>query len=486
MFSKMLHALKPRITAVRLFSALGVIGVGAAAEHLLSQSRPAIADDAPASQAVESSTPSGLLDFPTLAKKIGPAVVNISTSRLVENAQENDDPMSQFWHHFFGQRTPHGSQKQTSIGSGFVVDPEGTIVTNFHVVDGAEKITVTLSDGKNYNAQVLGKDPKTDIAIIRIKAPQALPVAALGDSDRLEVGEWVMAVGNPFGLDHTVTSGIVSAKGRNIGAGPYDDFIQTNASINPGNSGGPLVNLRGEVIGINTVIFSESGGNIGIGFAIPANLVKEILPQLERNGKVVRGYVGLSLQQVTPAVAELLGVEKTDGALIAGVVKGGPAQRAGIKSGDVITKFDGKVITNSTDLPAQVARTAPGTTAPIELVRDGKRLSVALTVGQVKEEASVLKAEDDELGLAVESVTDDVASELGLDRAEGVVVIAVKPDSSADNAGVEEGDVIVEINQNPVRDLYEYNFELAKIGSGKSVLFRITRGPGSLFLAMKR
>jgi serine protease Do len=295
-----------------------------------------------------------------------------------------------------------------------------------------------------------------------------------------------MAVGNPFSLDHSVTSGIVSAKGRNIGAGPYDNFIQTDASINPGNSGGPLVNLRGEVIGINTAIFNQSGGNIGIGFAIPANLVKEILPQLASNGKVVRGYVGLSLQRLTPTIAESLGIDKSDGALITDVFKGGPAHRAGIKSGDVIVNFNGKDIENSSDLPAQVARILPGTTVSVSLLRVGEQVSLSLTVGEMKEEESLAKAEDGDLGFAVEPVDAEVAIELGLDRADGVVVVAVQPGSSADDAGVERGDVIIEINRSPVRSLSDYNEALAKTGPGKSLLFRVTRGSGSLFLAMKR
>jgi serine protease Do len=332
----------------------------------------------------------------------------------------------------------------------------------------------------------LGKDQKTDIAVLKIKASQALAAVDFGDSERLDVGEWVMAVGNPFGLDHTVTSGIVSAKGRQIGSGPYDNFIQTDASINPGNSGGPLVNLRGEVIGMNTAIFSQSGGNIGIGFAIPANLIKEILPQLEHKGKVVRGYLGISLQRLTPEIADSLGVENRGGALVAEVVRGGPAQEAGIKVGDVIVRFNGKEVKDSSDLPFQVARVAPGTSTTIALLRDGKELSIQLTVGTMEENTIVAKAETGGYGLAVEQVTADIARELGLQRAAGVVVTLVGRGSAADNAGVERGDVIVEINRSAIRTLSDYSDALAKADPGKPLLLRIHREQRSLFLALKR
>jgi serine protease Do len=484
--SRLRRPLKSCFIAGSLLAVVSGLEAGGAVEPRLSQSALAMASDRPAANTTDGATPKGFPDFATLARTIGPAVVNVSTTRMRQDIDAGDDPMSQFYQRFFGQTAPSGPQKQVGVGSGFVVDRDGTIVTNYHVVEGAEKITVRMSDGKNFDAEVLGKDQKTDIAVIKIKAPQGLPVVALGDSDRLEVGEWVMAVGNPFGLDHTVTSGIVSAKGRNIGAGPYDDFIQTDASINPGNSGGPLVNMRGEVIGINTAIFSQSGGNIGIGFAIPANLVKEILPQLARNGKVVRGYIGLSLQRITPDIAESLGLAKSGGALINDLEMGGPAQRAGIKVGDVIVKFNGKEIENAADLPPQAARLTPGIDVPVSVLRDGKEVSLSLKVGEMKEDQVAAKTEDDDLGLAVQAVTDDMANELGLDRAEGVIVVTVQPGSSADDAGIERGDVIVEINRSRVRTVSEYNDLLAKTDKGKSLLFRINRGPGSLFLAMKR
>src|SRR2546427_5608908 len=320
----------------------------------------------------------GLPDFITRAKRMRPVVVNISTTQVSEGGQGfaspfgEEDPFGDFWRRFFGGPIPRGPQRQRSLGSGFIIDADGSILTNNHVVENAQKIVVKLSDEQEYEAKVLGRDPKTDIAIIKITTKTGLTAASLGDSDNLEVGEWVMAIGNPFGLDSTVTSGIVSAKGRHIGQGPYDNFIQTDASINPGNSGGPLINLRGEVVGINTAIFSRTGGNMGIGFAIPINLVKEVLPQLRGKGKVTRGYLGVLIQKVTPEIAESLGMDQFKGALVADVTKGGPAENAGIKVGDVIVEFDGKPVNDSAELPLLVARTPVGKTVPVKVIRDKK------------------------------------------------------------------------------------------------------------------
>jgi len=433
----------------------------------------------------------GLPDFISLAKKLGPSVVNVSTTSVRGSARNapapgGNDPAEEFWQRFFGGRTPRGPQRQSGVGSGFIVDSDGTILTNYHVVDGAQKLSVTLSDGKNYDAKVVGRDQKSDIAVIKIEAGRTLPAAPLGDSDRLEVGEWVMAIGNPFGLDHTVTSGIVSAKGRNIGQGPYDNFIQTDASINPGNSGGPLINLRGEVIGINTAIFSQSGGNVGIGFAIPSNSVKELLPQLRDKGKVVRGFIGASVQKVSPEIAESLNINPARGALVADLVKGGPAERAGVKTGDVIIEFDRRPIKESADLPQQVARVAPGAAVPIKVIRDGKETTLSLTVGEMKDTEVAATVEEGELGLTVQPLTPQLAENLGLERTDGLVISAVKPGSAADEAGLRSGDIVVEINRQPVKSLADYNREIARNEKAKSVLFLVRRGQSSLFLALKR
>jgi serine protease Do len=434
-----------------------------------------------------------LPDFAELAKRVGPSVVNVSTTQLRRMAEDvpspfgEDDPRNDLLERFFGGRIPRGPQRQSGLGSGFIIDSNGTILTNYHVVNDAQKISVTVSDGKTYDAKVVGKDQKSDIAVIKINAGRELPAVTLGDSDRLEVGEWVMAIGNPFGLDHTVTSGIVSAKGRQIGAGPYDNFIQTDASINPGNSGGPLLNLRGEVVGINTAIFSQSGGNIGIGFAIPSNSVKDLLPQLRDKGKVVRGYVGATVQKISPEIAESLGLKQTGGALVADVVRGGPAEKAGLKVGDVIVEFDKKIIKDSADLPAAVARVAPGTSVQLKIAREGKQISLPITVGEMKDSEVIASiGPESDLGLTVQPVTPDIAQSLWLERAEGLVVASVKPGSAADDAGLRSGDVITQVNRHPVKNLADYNREISRTEKTKSVLFLVHRGESSVFLALKR
>jgi serine protease Do len=436
-----------------------------------------------------------LPDFVGLAKKMRPVVVNISSTQVSEGRGQQEfgspfgeeDPFNDFWRRFFGGPMPRGPQRQRSLGSGFIIDADGSILTNNHVVENAQKIVVTLSeDQQEYEAKIVGRDPKTDIAIIKINTKKTLDAANFGDSDKLEVGEWVVAIGNPFGLDSTVTSGIVSAKGRHIGQGPYDNFIQTDASINPGNSGGPLINLRGEVIGINTAIFSRSGTNIGIGFAIPINLVKELLPQLRGKGKVTRGYLGVLIQKVTPDIAESLGVDRARGALVANVSKDGPAEKAGVKVGDVIVEFDGKEIKDSGDLPIIVARTPVDKKVGMKVLRDKKEMVLNVTVGELKEEEVVASApEKGELGMTVQRLTPQIAESLGLDKAEGVVVTAVEPGSAADEAGIRRGDVILEIDRKPIRSVDEYKKSVAGIRKGKGVLFLVRRGESTLFLALK-
>jgi serine protease Do len=443
----------------------------------------------------ESRTTGGLPDFVSLAKKLRPVVVNISTMTVSEGrgGQEfaspfgEEDPFNDFWRRFFGGPAPRGPQRQRSLGSGFIIDGDGSIITNNHVVENASKILVKLSENdQEFEAKVIGRDPKTDIAVIKIDAKTSLSAANLGDSDLLDVGEWVVAIGNPFGLDSTVTSGIVSAKGRHIGQGPYDNFIQTDASINPGNSGGPLINLRGEVVGINTAIFSRTGGNMGIGFAIPINLVKELLPQLRGKGKVTRGYLGVLIQKVTPEIAESLGLEKSQGALVANVSKDGPAEKAGVKVGDVIVEFDGKEVKDSGDLPIIVARTSVDKKVRMKVMRDKKEVSLNVAVGELKDEEVVATApEKGELGLTVQRLTPQMAESLGLDKTEGVVVTAVEPGSAADEAGIRRGDVVLEVDRKAIRNLDEYKKAVAIARKGRGVLFLVRRGDSTLFLALK-
>ena len=437
----------------------------------------------------------GLPDFVALAKKMKPLVVNISTTQVSEGrggGEEfgspfgEDEQFNDFWRRFFGGPTPRGPQRQRSLGSGFIIDSDGSILTNNHVVENASKIVVKLSDDQEYEAKVVGRDAKTDIAIIKINAKSSLPAANFGDSDNLEVGEWVVAIGNPFGLDSTVTSGIVSAKGRHIGQGPYDNFIQTDASINPGNSGGPLINLRGEIVGINTAIFSRTGGNMGIGFAIPINLVKELLPQLRGKGKVTRGFLGVLIQKVTPEIADSLGLDKAQGALVANVSKDGPADKAGVKVGDVIVEFDGKEVKDSGDLPIIVARTPVDKKVRMKVVREKKEVVLGVAVGELKDEEIVASApEKGELGLTVQRLTPQMAESLGLEKSEGVVVSAVEPGSAADEAGIRRGDVLMEIDRRPIRNLDEYRKSVAAIKKGRGVLFLVRRGESTLFLALK-
>ena len=476
------------VALVSLLVGLGLSGSldwfsGARQVNLWGSTEATELQPAPASQ--------GLPDFVTLARKLKPIVVNVSTTQVSEGGQRfespfgEEDPFGEFWRRFFGGPLPRGPSRQRSLGSGFIIDRDGSILTNNHVVENAQKIVVKLSDEREFEAKVIGRDQKTDIAVIKINAKESLPVASLGDSDRLEVGEWVLAIGNPFGLDNTVTSGIVSAKGRHIG-GPYDNFIQTDTSINPGNSGGPLINLRGEVVGINSAIYSRSGTNIGIGFAIPINLVKELLPQLKGKGKVTRGYLGVLIQKVTPEIAESLGIDKPRGALVADITKGGPAEGAGVKVGDVIIEFDGKEIRESNDLPIIVARTPLDKKVRLKVLRDKKEIALTVTVGELKEEEVVASTkEKGELGLTVQQVTPQIAESLGLERAEGVVISAVEPGSPADEAGLRRGDVVLEVDRKPVRKLADYKKALAEVKKGKGVLFLVRRGESTLFLALK-
>lgn len=469
-----------------------VVGLGISGSlDWLSPSRALVGESAP-----ETRTPNALPDFVSLAKKMRPVVVNISTTQVSESRGQSqqefgspfgdDDPFNDFWRRFFGGPMPRGPQRQRSLGSGFIIDGDGSILTNNHVVENAQKIVVKLSNDQEYEAKVIGRDPKTDMAVIKIDAKTGLSAASLGDSDGLEVGEWVVAIGNPFGLDSTITSGIVSAKGRHIGQGPYDNFIQTDASINPGNSGGPLINLRGEVVGINTAIFSRTGGNLGIGFAIPINLAKELLPQLRGKGKVVRGYLGVLIQKVTPEIAESLGMDRGYGALVANVSKDGPAEKAGVKVGDVIVEFDGKEVKDSGDLPIIVARTTVDKKVRMKVLRDKKEVTLNVAVGELKDEEVVASApEKGELGMTVQKLTPQLAENLGLDKPDGVVVTAVEPGSAADEAGIRRGDVIVEVDRKPVRGVEDYRKAISGSRKGRGVLFLVRRGESTLFLALK-
>ena len=417
-------------------------------------------------------------------------VVNISTTTVVKGIEipsrfrnfreffDDDDK-------FLGD-APTRQFKQRSLGSGFIIDKDGYILTNNHVVEKASSIKVRLSDGKEYEAKVVGRDAKTDIALIKVVSKHALPVASIGNSDKLEVGDWVVAVGNPYGLDHTVTAGIVSAKGRIIGQGPYDDFIQTDASINPGNSGGPLFNLRGEVVGINTAIVS---GGQGIGFAIPVNMAKTLLPQLKSKGKVIRGWLGVVIQKVTPELARNFGLTAPEGALVSDIVENSPAAKADIRRGDVIVSFDKKPIKDMEQLPKVVSETATGKMVKVGLVREGKRMDVDVTVAEVEDEprdAQVLTADTGKyFGLVVGNITAEMARHLGLRDRKGVIVTDIRQGSPAEDAEIRTGDIISEINRKPVTSVLEFRSLLKQTRPAEGVVMLVKRDNISFYTIVR-
>jgi serine protease Do len=435
---------------------------------------------------------SGPPDFVELAKKLKPAVVNIGTEKTVKpqrrlqrpfgNNPYGSDPFQEFFDRFFDDQMQQ-SYKQRSLGSGFVISDDGYILTNNHVIDGADEIRVKFEDGRELKGEVKGTDPKLDIALIKVTATDKLPVAELGDSDAIQVGEWVMAIGNPFGLAETVTAGIISAKGRVIGSGPYDDFIQTDASINPGNSGGPLFNARGEVVGINTAIIA---GGQGIGFAIPVNMAKSIIPQLREKGKVVRGWLGVTIQPVTRELSQAFGLDSEHGALVSEVMADSPAQKAGFKTGDVIVEFDGKAIKEMSDLPRFVAATESGKEVKVKVIRDRKAETLNATIDRLKEtEEPGGQIDSTRLGMTVTELTKDLAASYRLKETAGVLVTEVKPDGLAQSAGIQRGDLIREINSRQVATVAEYEKEIAAVKKGETLRMLLRRGGSNRYVAIK-
>ena len=429
-----------------------------------------------------------LPDFTKIAKEANEYVVNIYTTQVIERRVMGPEDMFRF---FFGDKfgpffpgIPH-KFKRRSLGSGFIIDPKGYILTNNHVVKGATEIKVKLHDGSTYNAKLVGADPKTDIALIKIDPKgKKLAVAKLGDSDKVEIGEWVLAVGNPFGLSYTVTAGIISAKGRIIGEGPYDNFLQTDASINPGNSGGPLIEARtGEVIGINTAIVAQAQG---IGFAIPINMAKEILPQLKTKGKVIRGWLGVYIQALTPELAKSFGLKEAKGAVITQVIKDSPAEKAGLKEGDIIIEYNGKKISELRELPRMVAATPPGTTVTIKVLRNGRPKTLKVKIGTMPEEEATLGELGNEqlkLGLKVAPLPPEVTQQTGIHG--GVYVTQVEPGSPADEAGIQPGDIILRVNRKRIRSLADFRRAMARIKPGEVVAFLIRRGNSSFYVAIQ-
>jgi serine protease Do len=426
-----------------------------------------------------------------LAKELTPAVANISTTQVVKGRGApprgpfaEDDPFNEFFKRFFGE-SPR-QFKATSLGSGFIINKDGYILTNNHVVENASDITVKLGDSREFKAKVIGRDPKTDIALIKIEASN-LPVIPFGDSDKLEVGEPVMAIGNPFGLNQTVTTGIVSAKGRFIGEGPYDNFIQTDASINRGNSGGPLLNTNGEAVGVNTAILSPTGGSIGIGFAIPIAMIKEVLPQLKERGQVTRGWLGVAIQPITPELGKQFSLKQTTGALVSDVMEASPAEQAGIKQGDVIVEFDSKPVKSSTDLPHLVASTPVGKEVAMKVIRGGAELTLKVKVGELKEEQVAAMASSSpktKLGIDIQELNPAIARKFGLKGEKGIVITEVEPDSPGDAAGLQPGDLILEINRIRVTTVSQVRRILEKTKPDEPTLLLIKRDGGTRYIVI--
>ena len=426
--------------------------------------------------------------FADLAQTLSPAVVNVSSSQTSQQHADRGStdgpqfppgsPFEQFFRDFLDRNRPGQSPHRTppggdnapaaghsiSLGSGFIIDPAGYIVTNNHVIDGADEITVTLTDNTTLKAKLVGKDERVDLALLKVESDKPLASVNFGDSDTARVGDWVLAIGNPFGLGGSVTAGIVSARGRDIHQGSYDDFIQTDAAINRGNSGGPLFNMKGEVVGINTAIYSPSGGSVGIGFSVPSNLARGVIASLREYGKARRGWLGVSIQQVTPDIAESLGLHDSSGALVGRVNEGGPAEQAGIKGGDVILKFNGQAVKEMRILPRIVAETAIGKAVPVVVWRDGKEVTVQASVGELPDDVQQASATSPApaakpdstsriagLGAKLSPITDELRTQfkLGADQ-KGVVVTDVESDGPAAGKGLKPGDVIVEVQQQAV------------------------------------
>ncbi len=435
-----------------------------------------------------------LPDFTELVEKQGPAVVNISTTQIIRQAQgipgiPEGDPFFEFFRRFAPQ-VPREKESQ-SLGSGFLISEDGYLLTNAHVVDRADKITVRLTDKREFKAKVIGADKRTDVALLKIEAT-GLPTVKLGEPDRLKVGEWVVAIGSPFGFDSSVTAGIVSAKGRSLPQDNFVPFIQTDVAINPGNSGGPLFNMNGEVVGINSQIYTRSGGSMGLSFAIPIDVAMQVSDQLRSTGKVTRGRIGVMIQELTRELAESFGLSKPEGALISSVEKDGPADKAGIEASDVILRFDGKVVVSSADLPRIVAATKPGSKAVVELWRKGAVKQVSVVVAEMPEEGKLARAVKKmeeavaetiaRLGIAVSELTREQAQELQVGG--GLLVEEVKG-SAARAAGLQHGDVLLAIGNMPIRTLAQFNDIVKQVPKGRNVALLVRRDDVASYVAIR-
>ncbi|MCH8091758.1 MAG: DegQ family serine endoprotease [Proteobacteria bacterium] len=443
--------------------------------------------------------------FADLAERLLPAVVNISSTQVSRERSQRGPEIPQFppgspfedWFRDFLERNrPESTPRRVnSLGSGFIIDPSGYIVTNNHVIEEADEITVILQDDTNLKATIVGRDKKTDLALLKVETDKPLTAVEWGDSNKSRVGDWVVAIGNPFGLGGTVTAGIISARARDINSGPYDDYLQTDASINRGNSGGPMFNIEGEVIGVNTAIFSPSGGSVGIGFAIPSALAKTVIDQLRKHGRTRRGWLGVRIQTVTEEIAESLGLEKARGALVAGVTDGGPAKESGIEAGDVILRFDDKEVSGMRKLPRIVAETPIDKAVEVVLWRKGEKKVIDVTIGELKEDVALKAGEDKDsgqgtvsmLGLTLSVITPKLRERFKLDdETKGIIVTRVKNGSVAKKKGIRKGDVILEVSQDKVETPGDVKsmVEKARSAKRKSVLLLIERQNDQRFVVL--
>jgi serine protease Do len=439
-------------------------------------------------QAIESLRETGKA-FSSVAKKVSPAVVFIRMERRRQSPFPGGSPFDdEFFRRFFGMPEMPQERMEVGQGSGFIFTKDGYILTNNHVVGDADRLTVRLLDGREFDGKVVGTDPPSDVAVIRIETKDELPVLALGDSDALEVGEWVLAIGNPFGLSHTLTVGVVSATGRSsLGVTDYENFIQTDAAINPGNSGGPLVNLDGEVVGINTAIFSQTGGSMGIGFAIPINMASAIEKQLVEEGEVTRGFLGVVIQNLTPELADSFDVDVRKGALVAEVTPDSPASKAGIQQGDIILEMDGEEVENVPDLRNRIALTAPGTKTRFRILRDGRERNVSVEIGKLDPEMLASaggRSSIGELGISVSDMSEEQARSLGYEGESGVLITAVESDGPAARAGLRRGMLIRQANRRTVSSTDEFRQAL-RAGDPNLVLLLVQDNQGTRYVTIR-
>ncbi len=492
--------MKTKKSPLRLLFSIIVVG-GMVAASIPGFAGPVSASAAKATVSMPAAQPS----FADVFERVSPAVVNISVEKKADVRQmsgfpgqmpgrRGDPSLDEFFGRFFGAPgVPLQAQPSRALGSGLIFDSEGYVVTNNHVIEGADSIVVMLEDGRELKATLIGADPKTDLALLKIKSDIPLTSVSFGDSDAARVGDWILAVGNPFGLGGSATFGIISAIGRDIQSGPYDNYLQIDAPINSGNSGGPVFNAAGEAIGINTAIFSPNGGNVGIGFAIPAAQVISVTNALKESGHVSRGWLGVQIQEIDKDLAENLGVPADGGILVADVVEDSPAEKAGIKTGDIITKFDGRTVQSPKDLSRMVAEAKPDAKVRLDILRDGKEKNVAVKLGLVDSDGALAandqaeSAAAEELGLSLMPLSDELRAQLGVDEdSEGVVVANVLPGSAASNKGLRRGDLIVAVDNKDVTRLADFDAAIADARSaGDSARLLVRRGDGQLFVAVR-